>query len=702
MNKKTKCTPQAVSAPRKEKLPKGSSVKEQNLFTWTLLLFGAAFLIHAVLNILVNEAPKVVIDEGLYTNIARSLAWDGELAFRGQPINYPYLLYPFLLVPVYWLNRICGGDIFRYVQVFNTLLVTSSVIPAYLFTRSFTKSDKKAFITALLVALMPDMLMGGYEMTECLIWPLSLWMVFFSYRCFTGQRLWDGLLAALFAGLMFVCKPGAIAMGAVLLTADLILSLVRKQNVLRALLSVLVLALVVAAVYGVFLLLFHGRDTLLGLYEKQTAEWKNEDLWVAVEAFFLTIFLFLFACGGFFALFPYTHLREYDSGKRAFMIAAAIGVLAAIAGTAVFVVPYKWTGALGHLPLHLRYCAMYIPLMYVFTIDLESCSRKNKVYIVALVAFILLSIFPGARAGFVLKKTNTFDSLALNAFASSQNMNGTVTGWLATIFVIGGSVVFLLDALSQKSSAKAKNAAVFRVGNVFFALFLLFNGLCAHINANIYIDPTISKDAMEVNHMIGSDRCLGITQRYYDDIYSYWLDGRLNVPMQQVTIDQMFVQMEETDGVYSPFVPVEQAPNINNHQTPDTDTLVLGMTIAEHLELSESVASIQKTANGHFTVVKIDPSSRWVDTMMYGLDDNSLYPGVTGYIHIFDGGRDLGGSLRLSITAAGSGYLCIGKERFALAEQRQTFECSVPYSQLISVTAEDGVAQIYGYSTQKR
>ena len=424
MGKKSK--KQSGKAPAQGKISaRGVSVAiERNPVLWVLLLFGAAFLVHVVLNMAVDKAPKVVIDEGLYTNIARSLAWDGELAFRGQPVNFPYLLYSFLLVPVYWLNRALGGDVYRYVQVFNTLVVTSSVIPAYLFTRDFTEDRKKAFAAAVMVSLMPDMLMGGYEMTECLIWPLSLWMAYFGYRCYTDDCLWDGLLTALFAGLMFACKPGAVAMGAALLTGQLILSLVRKKNVLRAVLSVLTLLLIAAAVYGVFLLLFGGRESILGLYEKQTSEWKREDLFVAVEAFFLTVFLFVFACGGFFALYPYTHLKEYDRDKRDFTIAVGAGVLAAIIGTAVFVVPYKWTGRLGHLPLHLRYCAMYIPLMYVFTSDIASRGGKNRGYIAALIAFTVLSVFPGARAGFVPGKTNTVDSLALNAFATSANLKG--------------------------------------------------------------------------------------------------------------------------------------------------------------------------------------------------------------------------------------------------------------------------------------
>ena len=163
-----------------------------------VLLFLISFLTHTLLNICTKENVTVVIDEGLYTNIARSLAWDGTLAFRGQPIDYPYLLYPFLLVPFYWANRLLGGDVYRIIQIFNTFLITSSVFPIYFFASDFTKNHKKSLAAAVIVALMPDMIMGGYEMTECLIWPLALWMIFFCYRFFTFNQLKYGLLTMLF------------------------------------------------------------------------------------------------------------------------------------------------------------------------------------------------------------------------------------------------------------------------------------------------------------------------------------------------------------------------------------------------------------------------------------------------------------------------------------------------------------------------
>ena len=75
-------------------------------FIHILLLYLISFLVHCFLNIVVNEGPTVIIDEGLYTNIARSLAWEGQIAFRSQPVNYPYILYPILLVPIYKIFEI--------------------------------------------------------------------------------------------------------------------------------------------------------------------------------------------------------------------------------------------------------------------------------------------------------------------------------------------------------------------------------------------------------------------------------------------------------------------------------------------------------------------------------------------------------------------------------------------------------------------
>ena len=679
--------------------------KPQWSFSNVILLFAASFLLHTILNILVNQSPTVVIDEGLYTNIARSLAWEGKLAFRGQPVNYPYLLYPFLLVPIYWINGILGGDIYRIIQIFNTLLITSSVFPAYCFANRFTKDKSKSFAAALIVAIIPDMLMGGYEMTECLIWPLTLWMVYFCYRFYTDGLLKDGMLTALFTGLMFATKPGAVAAGAVMLIAHCFMK--DKEKIKRTLFSILVLIGVIGVTYGIFLLLFGAPDSLLGLYTKQTEEWKTGDILVALEASFLLAFLFVFACGGIYGILPITHFTGYEKTKRSFILSFLLAILVTIIGTAVFVVPYKWSGELGSLPLHLRYCSMFIPIMYIFSVDVEPDSLRTKRLIIALSVFTVLCLFPGVRAGFVSGKTGTIDSITLDAFVVTRNVNGRVTGWILTGLVVACMLMLIRKLMAETNAGKVKkknrdpnkNQKLHRIGTLCFIVFMCFNSICAHVSANIYIDPTISEDALEINKKIAGQESLGITQRYYDDIYSYWLESRLNKPMQQVTIDQMFVQMEETDGVYIPFTPVEQSPNVNNHETPDTDLFVLGMTIAEHMELNKSV-EVEKTKNGHFTIARIQPSERWVDTMMFGLDDNSLYTGVPGYIHIFDESRNMDGKVTITVTAAGNGILVIDGEKIAVSGKAETFEVSLPFKKVLPISAENGTVQILGYSTQ--
>ena len=201
--------------------------------------------------------------------------------------------------------------------------------------------------------------------------------------------------------------------------------------------------------------------------------------------------------------------------------------------------------------------------------------------------------------------------------------------------------------------------------------------------------------------MIEGKQCLGITQRYYNDNYTYYLESRLNEPMQQVTTDQIFLEMDQSKGVYSPFVPVDQSPNINNHETPDTDTFVLGMTIAEHLELSDSVTA-QQTKNGLFTIVQIQPGERWVDTMMYGLDNNALYEDEVGYIDIFDDSRNIDGSLIITITAQGDGVLNIGGNKLTMESTEKTYEVTVPFSSSVTIKAEKGTVEILRYTTQKQ
>jgi hypothetical protein len=75
-------------------------------FKWLIILFvvyAAAVVIRFLLALLTTSFPTVGIDEYLYYSLARSIATEGKLLFRGQSADYAYILYPLMLSPVYAL-----------------------------------------------------------------------------------------------------------------------------------------------------------------------------------------------------------------------------------------------------------------------------------------------------------------------------------------------------------------------------------------------------------------------------------------------------------------------------------------------------------------------------------------------------------------------------------------------------------------------
>jgi len=657
------------------------------------ILFVISFSIRMLLNYLVIAAPVVSIDESLYTNIARSIAAGKGVTYRLQPIDYPYLLYPILLVPVYWLHRFLGGDLYRYVQLFNSLLITSSVFPIFLLTRSFSQNDKKALAVSAATVLMPDMIMGGYEMSECLIWPLAMWVLYFGYLLLKGEKpLAYGFITAFITALMYETKPGAVALGAVFLSVHCIYVIKNKRRKAEALIPILVLAVLLGAFIFLGNELTKVSKSAIGLYEKQLSNWNTTSALVAIEGTLLILFLFCFACGAVYAFLPIFFFRKYQPDQRRFIIAFYLGLLTLIIGTGIFIVPYDWKGGLGKIPLHLRYCSFCIPICFMLSLvtNINKLEHKKNA-IIPFVVFLVLTVFPGAGIGYVAGESSHIDSVALSAYYTKNDAAGLIATAAMAIFTL-----YLILTVR-----KGWENSVNRVCMAFMLFFLLYNNAFAYINADPKVDRRMCEDAAEMNTIIGQNECLGITQQYYDDIYSYGLESRLNMPMYQVTNDQFYVEIVGKGGIYKPFVPIDQPPNIHSHQTPETSYFVLGQTIAEHMELNQSVDA-QKTKHGFYTFAYVPENTRMLDTIFYGLDRNILRAGKQGKISVFDENRNIDGALILHIRAAGSGMLKIGNETIALTSAATTYDITVPFQNNIMINALEQDAQIFSYTTETK
>lgn len=660
------------------------------------LLCLISVVLRAVLGVLLHESQTVSIDENLYTNIARSLAFDGSLAYRAQPTNYPYLLYPILLVPVYWMNRLFGGDVYRYIQVFNSILMCSSLIPIYLFAADFTKDKKKAMTAALLTAIMPDLILTGYSMAENIIWPLSCLLLFFGYRMFSGKSCRYGYFTAATAGLLFFAKPGAVLVGVALLGWYTVQQWKHADKRKHCIGSILVLLGIIALIYLLHYIMLPEAFSLVGLYEKQTDDWSTKSFFVALEAIAVFPLLFAAACGGIFLILPFVYAKDFADDQKHFLYALSAGIAAVFVGTAFFVVPFRWEGGMGRIPLHLRYCAMFVPAYVIFSLHVGSHNGKNQNLYRCVLALSVLLIFPGVWIGFPSKTSSTIDSLALSAFASSPTLNGTVFGILCTVLALLPLLALLPD---MQKGWQPKKHAKFAV--IFYALMLLLNTGCAYAHTNLYIDPTIRQDALEINDMLNGseEEFLGITQSDFISFDTFWLDSRLNEPMQMVTFPQMYVAMAERQGIYQPFVPQDQPPIIHSHETPNASRFIMMKGSEKFVEFNPSV-SLSATANGHFNIVNTVPGERWVDSMLYGTDSGMLQDGDEVYISVFNKNRVHDGQISLILHISGSGKLSVQGTEIDLPAEPTAIRFIVPETEIIVLKPVGGNATIESYYTE--
>ncbi|NCB23853.1 MAG: hypothetical protein EOM56_13695 [Deltaproteobacteria bacterium] len=78
----------------------------RGLKPWQVLLAMYALfgVLRALIALYTTATPVVQPDEALYLHLSHSIIRKGELLFRGQPIQYEYILYPLLLSPLQYLN----------------------------------------------------------------------------------------------------------------------------------------------------------------------------------------------------------------------------------------------------------------------------------------------------------------------------------------------------------------------------------------------------------------------------------------------------------------------------------------------------------------------------------------------------------------------------------------------------------------------
>jgi hypothetical protein len=108
-------------------------------------------------------SPWIMIDELVYSDLARSFARSGHLLIRGEHTPAYSILYPILIAPA-WLARSMETT-YVLAKAINALLLTLAAIPFYVWARRLV-SPAYAFLALCLFLLLPSLLYAGTLMTE--------------------------------------------------------------------------------------------------------------------------------------------------------------------------------------------------------------------------------------------------------------------------------------------------------------------------------------------------------------------------------------------------------------------------------------------------------------------------------------------------------------------------------------------------------
>jgi hypothetical protein len=214
--------------------------------------------------------PWIMVDEIVYSELAKSFASTGHFAVREVPTTGYGVVYPILISPAYALFRSIP-TVYTAIKVIDSLLMSLAAVPAYLLARRVV-STWGALSVALLTVAVPSTFYAGTVMTENAFYPIFLFTVLALVRALDAPSI---LRVVVFLGALLVAyetRAQAVALAAVAVTAPLVsaaLSRDVRKLVEQRLLYVVVFGLGVVAVAAEVV---RGRSirSLLGAYASAT------------------------------------------------------------------------------------------------------------------------------------------------------------------------------------------------------------------------------------------------------------------------------------------------------------------------------------------------------------------------------------------------------------------------------------------------
>jgi 4-amino-4-deoxy-L-arabinose transferase-like glycosyltransferase len=170
-----------------------------------------------------------MVDELIWSEVARGLADAREPLLRDQPDPGYSILYPLLISPVYALFESLP-DAYAGVKALNAVVMSLAAVPAYFLARRVLR-DGLALLAALLSVALPSLAYTGTVMTESVFYPLFLVVVL--VLILVLERPTPGRVVLLFAllALAFATRVQAVALLPAIVLAPLLLAVFERRGI---------------------------------------------------------------------------------------------------------------------------------------------------------------------------------------------------------------------------------------------------------------------------------------------------------------------------------------------------------------------------------------------------------------------------------------------------------------------------------------
>ena len=250
------------------------------MWIWLASLYAASVVVQLALGLRL-VSPWIMVDEIVWSDMARSFAATGHFLIRGAHAHYGFV-YPLLLSPAY---AIFGSvsEAYRWARVIDAFAISSVVFPAYLLARRMVRKPSALAVAALSVAV-PSMAYAGTIMTENVFYPIFAWLAFVLVRMLERPTLRRQLTLVVLLAVAFLTRAQTVALVAAVLTAPLLLAWIergrpRRLGAFRPLYGII--GLVAALTVVVEVARGHSPAAILGNYSVTSNG--GYRLWPAVE-----------------------------------------------------------------------------------------------------------------------------------------------------------------------------------------------------------------------------------------------------------------------------------------------------------------------------------------------------------------------------------------------------------------------------------